>query len=69
MITADRTKANNVALKKGTVKMTLNTCDGKSVNTELENAFIYLLIREIYFLYKRQRKRDNGFFAPTQQNL
>ena len=39
MITVDGTTANNVALKKGTVRMTLNTPEGESLNVvELENA-------------------------------
>ena len=63
---ADGTKSNNVAQKKGTVKMTLNTSEGKSVDAVLENVHI----RKIYSLYKQPQKRGPQLcFVPIHQNL
>jgi len=69
MITADRTKANNVALKKGSVKMTLNTFEGKVLILSYKMLLSTFLSTRYIFCTSGNGKGTTAFFALTQQNL
>ena len=71
MITADGSKANNVApMKKGTVKITLNTSEGKSVNTELENPlYVAYYPQDIFSVQVSTEKGTTVFFRSESPEL
>ena len=67
---ADGTKANNVALKKGTVNMSLNTSEGKRVNAELENAlFVPTYPQNIFSVQAATEKGATVVFRPNSAEL
>ena len=64
MITSDGSKANNVAPKKGTIEITLNISEDKSVNTKLENPFyVPWYPQDNIFCTSGNGKVDNSFFS------
>ena len=67
---ADGTKANNVALKKGTVKVSLNTSEGKSVNADLENAlYVPSYPQDIFSVQAATEKGATVVFRPDSAEL
>lgn len=67
---ADGTKANNIALKKGTVKVTLNTSNGKHVNAELQNAlYVPSYPQDIFSVQAATEKGSTVVFRPDSAEL
>ena len=61
---ADGTKSNNIALKKGTVQVKVNTAGGKKVTAELHDA-LYLLPLYMQNIFSVQSANERGeAFGP-----
>ena len=67
---ADGTKANNVALKRGTVNLSLNTADGKRVNAELQDAlYVPSYPQDIFSVQAATEKGATVVFHPDSAEL
>jgi len=67
---ADGTKANNVAVERGSVKLTMNSSDGKCVNAELENAlYIPSYPQDIFSVQAATEKGSTVVFRPESAEL
>ena len=67
---ADGTKTNNVALKRGTVKITLNTSSGKQVEAELHDAlYIPSYPQDIFSVQAATEKGARVAFHPDGAEL
>jgi hypothetical protein len=67
---ADGTKANNIALKRGNVKMTLNTSTGKAVTAELENTlYVPSYPQNIFSVQAATEKGSTVVFRPDSAEL
>lgn len=67
---ADGTKANNVALEKGGVKLILNTSDGKRVDAELQNAlYVPSYPQDIFSVQAATEKGSTVVFRPDSAEL
>jgi hypothetical protein len=67
---ADGTRANNIALKRGTVKMTLKSSDGKQVNAEMHNAlYVPSYPQDIFSVQAATEKGSTVVFHPDSAEL
>ena len=65
---ADGTKANNVAVERGSVKLTMNSSDGKCVNAELENALYIPSYPQDIFSVQAATEKGSTVVDQNQQN-
>ena len=67
---ADGSKSNNVALKKGTVKVEMRTSDGKRVDAKLENAlYVPSYSQDIFSVQAATEKGSTVVFRPESAEL